>query len=89
MMLHGSAPGPRPLEVAGLTRIRKAALPLLAACLALLFAATVARAVRETVFVTVKKVSLRKDRQSTPRPSRLRPTGTSSSCWPGSRAGRA
>lgn len=44
-------------------RLRAAAKPLLVACLAILFEIATALAAGETIFVTVKKTSIRKDRQ--------------------------
>jgi len=46
-----------------LPRPRKTTHPLLIACLAIFLAVTTAIAASETIFVTVKKVSIRKDRQ--------------------------
>ena len=49
--------------VKGLTRLRKTTRPLLVACLAIVLSAAAVPAAGETVFVAVKKVSIRKDRQ--------------------------
>jgi len=46
-----------------LTRLRKTPRPFLAACLAIFLSATAVIAAAETIFVTVKKISIRKDRQ--------------------------
>ena len=46
-----------------LTRLRKTSRPFLAACLAIFLSATAVIAAAETIFVTVKKISIRKDRQ--------------------------
>jgi len=46
-----------------LARVRTTTKPFLVVCLAALLAVSTALAARETVFVTVKKTSIRKDRQ--------------------------
>ena len=49
--------------VNGLTRLRTPLRPLFIVCLAILLSAAAVRAAGETVFVTVKKTSVRADRQ--------------------------
>ena len=59
-MIHHASAGPQRFRVRALTaKIR----PVLIPCLALCLAAAAALAAGETVFVTVKKTSLRQDRQ--------------------------
>jgi hypothetical protein len=61
MMLPGDG-ATRP-DVNCPTRSRRTAKPLLIACLVLLLAVPAARAAQETILVTVKRTSIRKDRQ--------------------------